>query len=94
MCLLPEFFIERDKRLKKFQSEGYIDIEDLLDDGQLTLEELYDAGLIQLKQSWSTADLYKWELTQTGKKYMTNKSYQLILIKPDKQQELLKIWER
>lgn len=90
MCLEADFFIERDKRLKQFQSAGYIDIEDVFTEGKLSSTDLIIAGLMEYKEIWSTAELYDWKLTPFGKKFMTEKSYQLILVKPGKQEELVK----
>lgn len=77
MSLAYKFFEEREKALAKYKKQGYLDLDEVLEKYDKT-----DENLLDVKMAWTTADLDKLKVTQKGKKFIEEKSYQLRLVKP------------
>jgi len=91
MCLTAEFFEHQSEAKKKYEEQGYTDLDTLMYDGKVTLKALMKAGFIQKKMIWNTAEVREWEVSAAGKKYLKEyKRPQLIMVKPGKVDELLR----
>ena len=88
MCLTFEFWEYANKEAKKYEDKGYKFLEGVLEEYNLTEEVLYNLGWVQVKQECTTADLYYYELTEKGKKYLIYKRRsQLFIFKKNRFEE-------
>ena len=82
MCLTFEFWEYANKEAKKYEDKGYKFLAGVMDDLNLSEDVLYKINWVQKKECWTTADIYDYELTEEGKKYLMYKDRpQLFLFK-------------
>ena len=84
MSLTEEFFIQRDQKLNALIQSGYTDIGSLEEQTGITIDQLIQAGYLSYRELQSTADLYKFSVTQLGQPFLKEiKSSELILVMPN-----------
>lgn len=86
------FFEKREKKLDEYRANGYLELEDVLQQTGINIEQLIKAGLLKMKEIQSTADLLDYQVTEKGRAYFKElKRMQLIVVSKKNQQALIEL---
>ena len=90
MCLMPEWFTEREARLERLAQQGCVDLASFIAEHGLTWADLRAAGFLCGKETLSTAELLEDRPTERGREYlMAREAYDILVVRKGKGPALL-----
>ena len=85
MCLTQSFWEEANKEAIKYEKRGYKFLAGIMDELDIYEDVLYNLKWVKDKIDVTTADIYEFELTAEGRKFLKyKKQSQLFIFKKNK----------
>jgi hypothetical protein len=90
MCLMPDFFENRDQILRKSEAKGEKELSRFMEEKEFEFQWLFKMGLLEPKEICSTAELESFEVSTLGKRYLReDKQWQIIFVRHNRQMQFV-----